>query len=93
MMPCTPTNTRLSTHHAHRHRHTTYNQQPAASSRATMSESKVPTCISDGCDKPGTMVCPKCKALGIPGSFFCGQPCFKESWCVCVRVCVRVCVV
>ena len=47
-----------------------------------MAESKkeFPTCISEGCTKPGKMVCPKCKKLGIPGSFFCSQECFKGSW-------------
>ena len=47
-----------------------------------MAESKkeFPTCISEGYTKPGKMVCPKCKKLGIPGSFFCSQECFKGSW-------------
>ena len=47
-----------------------------------MAESKkeFPTCISEGCTKPGKMVRPKCKKLGISGSFFCSQECFKGSW-------------
>lgn len=26
------------------------------------------------------MQCPTCKKLGLPPSFFCGQPCFTKSW-------------
>lgn len=35
----------------------------------------------EGCGKDApTMQCPKCKELGLPPSFFCTQPCFKNSW-------------
>ncbi len=37
-------------------------------------------CQSDGCAKPATLVCPTCKKLGIAGSFFCSQECFRSSW-------------
>jgi len=38
-------------------------------------------CLSDNCDKQApTLQCPTCIKLGIPGSFFCSQECFKENW-------------
>ena len=46
-----------------------------------MAESKTgPECSTEGCTKAGTMTCPTCTKLGIPGSFFCTQECFKSGW-------------
>lgn len=35
-----------------------------------------------GCKKQeaSRLECPTCKKLGIPGSFFCNQDCFKKNW-------------
>ncbi|XP_074608474.1 methionine aminopeptidase 1-like isoform X1 [Acropora palmata] len=38
------------------------------------------TCESPGCSQPAKLRCPTCIKLGIHGSFFCAQDCFKESW-------------
>lgn len=38
------------------------------------------TCESPGCGQPAKLRCPTCIKLGIHGSFFCAQDCFKESW-------------
>jgi len=37
-------------------------------------------CESPGCAKEAKMQCPTCIKLGIKGSFFCSQTCFKTSW-------------
>ncbi|KAF9052606.1 peptidase M24, structural domain-containing protein [Panaeolus papilionaceus] len=40
-------------------------------------------CQSDGCpngNPPSRLECPTCSKLGIRGSFFCGQECFKAGW-------------
>ena len=38
-------------------------------------------CMSPKCDKTApTLQCPTCIKLGIQGSFFCSQDCFKENW-------------
>ncbi|XP_065191224.1 methionine aminopeptidase 1-like [Sycon ciliatum] len=37
-------------------------------------------CETVGCGKPSKLRCPTCVKLGIPGSFFCSQDCFKSSW-------------
>ena len=37
-------------------------------------------CETEGCAKPSKLRCPTCVKLGIPGSFFCSQECFKGSW-------------
>ncbi|XP_078063641.1 methionine aminopeptidase 1 isoform X1 [Mustelus asterias] len=37
-------------------------------------------CETDGCDKEARLQCPTCIKLGIQGSFFCSQECFKGSW-------------
>ncbi|KAH8829157.1 peptidase M24, structural domain-containing protein [Flagelloscypha sp. PMI_526] len=36
------------------------------------------TCING--NPPSKMECPTCMKLGIRGSVFCGQPCFKAGW-------------
>ncbi|KAJ3998188.1 peptidase M24, structural domain-containing protein [Lentinula boryana] len=36
------------------------------------------SCIND--NPPSRMECPTCSKLGIRGSFFCGQDCFKAGW-------------
>ncbi|CAI8058030.1 Methionine aminopeptidase 1 [Geodia barretti] len=37
-------------------------------------------CSTISCGKPATLQCPTCLKLGIKGSFFCAQECFKSSW-------------
>lgn len=37
-------------------------------------------CISANCGKEAGLHCPTCIKLGIKGSFFCGQECFKSNW-------------
>ncbi|KAF8582672.1 methionine aminopeptidase [Ramaria rubella] len=41
------------------------------------------TCQSSHCingNPPSRLECPACNKLGIQGSFFCGQECFKAGW-------------
>ncbi|CAH1795381.1 unnamed protein product [Owenia fusiformis] len=45
---------------------------------ASVENSRV--CDTNGCDKEAKMQCPTCIKLGIEGSFFCSQECFKEFW-------------
>lgn len=37
-------------------------------------------CITPNCQKPANLHCPTCIKLGINGSYFCGQDCFKGNW-------------
>ncbi|XP_014291140.1 methionine aminopeptidase 1 isoform X1 [Halyomorpha halys] len=37
-------------------------------------------CESPGCNLSAKLQCPTCINLGIQGSFFCSQDCFKENW-------------
>ncbi|ELU18778.1 hypothetical protein CAPTEDRAFT_184699 [Capitella teleta] len=37
-------------------------------------------CETAGCDKEARLQCPTCIKLGVEGSFFCTQDCFKGSW-------------
>ncbi|GFS24773.1 methionine aminopeptidase [Elysia marginata] len=37
-------------------------------------------CDTPGCGGAAKLQCPTCLKLGIPGSFFCSQDCFKSSW-------------
>ncbi|OWF55934.1 methionine aminopeptidase 1-like [Mizuhopecten yessoensis] len=37
-------------------------------------------CETPGCSKDAKLQCPTCIKLGIPGSFFCAQDCFKMFW-------------
>lgn len=37
-------------------------------------------CESPGCDVSAKLQCPSCIKLGIQGSYFCSQECFKKSW-------------
>ncbi|KAK7111849.1 methionine aminopeptidase 1-like [Littorina saxatilis] len=37
-------------------------------------------CETPGCDREAKLQCPTCIKLGIQGSFFCSQACFKDSW-------------
>lgn len=43
-----------------------------------LTESKV--CETPGCSAPAKLQCPTCIKLGIQGSYFCSQDCFKGSW-------------
>lgn len=38
------------------------------------------TCETPGCNAPASLQCPTCIKIGIKGSFFCTQECFKGSW-------------
>ncbi|KAK6187838.1 hypothetical protein SNE40_005775 [Patella caerulea] len=38
------------------------------------------TCETPGCDGKAKLQCPTCIKLGITGSFFCSQECFKGIW-------------
>ncbi|XP_063596309.1 methionine aminopeptidase 1-like [Penaeus indicus] len=37
-------------------------------------------CQTSGCSEEAKLQCPTCIKLGIDGSFFCSQTCFKSSW-------------
>lgn len=43
-----------------------------------LTESKV--CETPGCGAAAKLQCPTCIKLGIQGSYFCSQDCFKGSW-------------
>uniref|UniRef100_A0A182JYB7 Methionine aminopeptidase n=1 Tax=Anopheles christyi TaxID=43041 RepID=A0A182JYB7_9DIPT len=45
-----------------------------------MSDMAKHLCVTDDCKKPSTLQCPVCLKMGIQGSFFCSQDCFKGSW-------------
>uniref|UniRef100_A0A182PTT1 Methionine aminopeptidase n=1 Tax=Anopheles epiroticus TaxID=199890 RepID=A0A182PTT1_9DIPT len=45
-----------------------------------MSDMAKHLCVTDNCKKPSTLQCPVCLKMGIQGSFFCNQDCFKGSW-------------
>jgi len=49
----------------------------------TSASAHVITCQSDNClngKPPARLECPTCHKLGITGSFFCEQACFKQNW-------------
>ncbi|KAJ8670675.1 hypothetical protein QAD02_001934 [Eretmocerus hayati] len=37
-------------------------------------------CETPGCKAPASLQCPTCLKIGIQGSYFCTQDCFKSSW-------------
>jgi hypothetical protein len=38
-------------------------------------------CLGADCDNDaGSLQCPTCLKLGLKGSFFCSQDCFKRNW-------------
>lgn len=37
-------------------------------------------CETPGCKSIAQLQCPTCIKLGVQGSFFCNQECFKKSW-------------
>lgn len=37
-------------------------------------------CETTGCEAEATLQCPTCLKLGIAGSYFCTQTCFKGFW-------------
>ncbi|KAK8064456.1 methionine aminopeptidase [Apiospora phragmitis] len=49
-----------------------------------MADSEPPAkkkCLGTDCENDaGTLQCPTCLKLGIKGSFFCSQDCFKKNW-------------
>ncbi|XP_031616728.1 methionine aminopeptidase 1 [Contarinia nasturtii] len=38
------------------------------------------SCTTPECKKAATLQCPTCLKIGIQGSYFCGQDCFKGYW-------------
>ncbi|KAJ2715309.1 Methionine aminopeptidase 1 [Coemansia spiralis] len=38
------------------------------------------SCITEGCSKPAKLQCPTCIKVGVAGSYFCSQDCFRGSW-------------
>ncbi|KAF2904491.1 hypothetical protein ILUMI_01684, partial [Ignelater luminosus] len=38
------------------------------------------TCETPNCGAPAKLQCPTCIKIGIQGSFFCSQECFKNNW-------------
>jgi hypothetical protein len=49
---------------------------------AAMSDSdpKKKCCGTDCDNEAGTLQCPTCLKLGVKGSYFCSQDCFKKNW-------------
>lgn len=44
-------------------------------------------CSGTDCNnKAGTLQCPTCLKLGLKGSYFCDQDCFKRNWVGYIRV-------
>lgn len=37
-------------------------------------------CETPDCNKEATLQCPTCLKIGIQGSYFCSQACFKGYW-------------
>lgn len=37
-------------------------------------------CETPDCGAAATLQCPKCLSLGIQGSYFCSQDCFRGFW-------------
>lgn len=37
-------------------------------------------CETPSCNNNATLQCPTCLKMGIQGSYFCSQDCFKGSW-------------
>ncbi|XP_014599270.1 PREDICTED: methionine aminopeptidase 1 [Polistes canadensis] len=37
-------------------------------------------CETPGCEAEASLQCPTCLKIGIQGSYFCTQKCFKQSW-------------
>lgn len=52
-------------------------------------QSEVPSkrkCLGADCgNDAGTLQCPTCLKMGLTGSYFCSQNCFKKNW-VCLRM-------
>lgn len=40
---------------------------------------------ADCSNEAGTLQCPTCLKLGVKGSFFCAQDCFKRNWVSCMQ--------
>uniref|UniRef100_A0A8C9X5F1 Methionine aminopeptidase n=2 Tax=Sander lucioperca TaxID=283035 RepID=A0A8C9X5F1_SANLU len=53
---------------------------PAADMRCMASIEARRECETDGCGQDAKLQCPTCIKLGIQGSYFCSQECFKGSW-------------
>lgn len=45
-----------------------------------MSTPATTICETPGCNSEARLQCPTCIKLGIKGSFFCSQECFKANW-------------
>lgn len=37
-------------------------------------------CETADCNNPASLQCPTCLKMGIQGSYFCSQDCFKSYW-------------
>lgn len=46
----------------------------------TNSDPKNKCCGTDCDNEAGTLQCPTCLKLGVKGSYFCSQECFKKNW-------------
>jgi len=58
-------------------------EQTSTPSTVTTAAPAVILCQSDNCANgkpPARLECPACHKLGITGSFFCEQACFKQNW-------------
>lgn len=57
---------------------------PTTTRLGTMADTEPPAkkkCLGVDCEnEAGSLQCPTCLKLGIKGSFFCSQDCFKKSW-------------
>ncbi|CDQ56113.1 unnamed protein product [Oncorhynchus mykiss] len=48
--------------------------------QAGMAAIETRECETEGCSSEAKLQCPTCIKLGIQGSYFCSQECFKGSW-------------
>ncbi|BGP46294.1 Methionine aminopeptidase 1 [Rhodotorula kratochvilovae] len=62
------------------------NGSTGAAPAGTNGASAIPRTCANGCGKKaGTLECPKCRELGVPGQFFCSQLCFASKYPLHVR--------
>lgn len=48
--------------------------------RSILKMASAKICESSGCENEANLQCPTCVKLGIQGSYFCSQQCFKTNW-------------
>ncbi|BGP46291.1 Methionine aminopeptidase 1 [Rhodotorula kratochvilovae] len=64
----------------------TANSADAAAPAPAPPAAEAPRTCANGCGKKaGTLECPKCRELGVPGQFFCSQLCFASKYPLHVR--------